>query len=77
MSERLGKIHIGGAEKRFGLIAIEKGYITPHDLIEALKEQVEENIDKRSHSIIGEILVARGKMTREQVEDVLMALYQK
>jgi hypothetical protein len=27
-------------EKRFGLIAIEKGYLTPEQLIEALKVQV-------------------------------------
>ncbi len=77
MAERPEKISIGEPEKRFGLIAIEKGYITPHDLIEVLKEQVEEDIEKGSHRLIGEILAGRGKMTAEQVEDVLMALSQQ
>ncbi|MBW1692252.1 MAG: hypothetical protein DRG87_12485 [Deltaproteobacteria bacterium] len=74
MSEIPGKIRIGESEKHFGLIAIEKGYITPHDLIEALKEQVEEDLGKGSHRLIGEILAGQGKMTDEQVEDVLTAL---
>jgi hypothetical protein len=77
MPEKAGKIRIGEPEKRFGLIAIEKGYIKPLDLIEALKEQVEENIEKGSHRPIGEILADRGKMTDEQVQDVLMALFQQ
>lgn len=74
MSKKPGKIRIGEPEKRFGLIAIEKGYITAHDLIEALKEQVEEDIERGNHRLIGEILADQEKMTGEQVEDVLTAL---
>jgi hypothetical protein len=71
MSEKPGKITIREPEKRFGLIAIEKGYITPHDLIEALRVQVEEEAEKGIHRLIGEILVSQGKMTDTQREDVL------
>ena len=74
MAETTGEIKIGEPEKRFGLIAIEKGYITPNDLIEALKEQIGEDIQKRKHRLIGNILRAKGKMTEEQIQDVLKAL---
>jgi hypothetical protein len=74
MAETTGEIKIGEPEKRFGLIAIEKGYITPNDLIEALKEQIGEDIQKRKHRLIGNILKAKGKMTEAQIQDVLRAL---
>jgi len=77
MAETTGELRIGEPEKRFGLIAIEKGYITPNDLIEALKEQIEEDVRKRKHRLIGNILRARGKMTDEQIQDVLKGLPQK
>ncbi len=77
MAERSEKISIGEPEKRFGIIAIEKKYITPNDLIEALRIQVQEDIGQGKHQRIGEILVAKGKMTDAQVEDVLETLSQQ
>jgi len=77
MAEIAGKISIGEPEKRFGIIAIEKGYVTPDDLIEALRIQVQEDIGQEKHQRIGEILVTKGKMTDAQVEDVLEALSQQ
>ena len=77
MTETSGTISIGEPEKRFGLIAIEKGYITPDDLIEALRTQVKDDIGQGKHQRIGEILVSKGKMTDAQVEDVPEALSQK
>ena len=74
MSERLGKIKIGDYEKRFGITAIERGYITPDDLIKALEVQVQEEIEHGSHRLIGEILLDHGKMIAEQVEEVLKVL---
>jgi aminoglycoside phosphotransferase family enzyme len=56
---------------RFGHIAVEKRYIELHDLIEALKAQVNENITQENHHLIGEILVDQGKMTISQVKDIL------
>ena len=74
MAETPGTISIGEPEKRFGLVAIEKGYITPDDLIEALRIQVQDDIGQGKHQRIGEILVTKGKMTDAQVEDVLETL---
>ncbi len=64
-------------EKRFGIIAIEKGYITPDKFIDALRVQVQEDIEYGSHRLIGEILVAQGTMTVAQVDHVLKILSQR
>lgn len=61
-------------EKRFGLIAIGKGFITMEQLIEAMKTQVCEDIDKKNHRLIGQILVEMGSMTLLQIGEVLDAL---
>ena len=44
-------------EKRFGLIAIRKGFITQEDLIKALSIQVREDVEFESHRQVGEILL--------------------
>lgn len=64
-------------EKRFGIIAIEKGFITPEEFIEAMKIQVWEDIQLGTHRLIGVILLNLKKLTSTQVEDVLMTLFQK
>jgi hypothetical protein len=74
MSGRPEMIKIGDYETRFGMIAIEKGYISPDELIEALKVQVHEDIEHRSHRLIGEIFLDQGKMIGEEVEEVLEVL---
>ena len=58
-------------EKQFGIIAVEKGYISAEKLVEALKIQVEEEIRYNTHRLIGEILIDRGYVTAIQVQDVL------
>ncbi len=58
-------------EKRFGLIAIEKGYLTPEQLIEALKIQVVEDVNKDPHRLIGEILLDMDIMTANQIEETV------
>ena len=62
-------------EKRFGIIAIEKGFITPEQLIEALRIQVVEDMQKGEHRIVGRIFLEQsftadfvGYMARECVE---------
>ena len=37
-------------QKRFGLIAVEKGFITAEQLVEAFKVQVLEEIEKGKHN---------------------------
>lgn len=58
-------------DKRFGSIAIRKGFITPEQLIEALTAQVKENVYENHHRLIGSILREKGYMTIEQIDEVL------
>jgi len=61
-------------EKRFGVIAVEKGFITPDQLFDALKMQVQDDMEAGNHRLIGEILCAHNAMTFEQVDQVLSVL---
>ncbi|MBW2259952.1 MAG: hypothetical protein JRF18_05815 [Deltaproteobacteria bacterium] len=63
-------------EKRFGVIAVEKGFITPDQLFDALKSQVQDDMEVGSHRLIGEILCAHDAMTFDQVDQVLIVLTQ-
>jgi len=48
-------------DKRFGTIAIKKGFINQEQLIQAFRIQVEENLEKGEHRLIGAILLDLGK----------------
>jgi hypothetical protein len=61
-------------EKRFGILAVEKGLITADQVIEALRIQVMEDIGKGSHRLIGLILLEQGLITLSQIEEVLQSL---
>ena len=61
-------------KKRYGNIAIEKGFITPHQLIEALNHQVMKEIKDGEHYLIGVILFDLGYITLEQDSEVLAEL---
>ena len=64
-------------EKRFGITAIDKGFITPDELVEALRVQVLEDIEYENHRLIGQILLAQEKITIEQTEEVLKVLFRR
>ncbi|MEA1933001.1 MAG: hypothetical protein U9N60_00985 [Thermodesulfobacteriota bacterium] len=61
-------------EKRFGVIAIEKGFITPEQFVEALKIQVMDDVEKGRHRLIGRIILEQGIMTLDQIDAVLDVL---
>ncbi len=61
-------------EKRFGVLAVEKGLITAKQVIEALSIQVMEDIEKGKHRLIGRILLEQGLMTLSQIDEVLRSL---
>ncbi len=61
-------------EKRFGIVAIEKGFITPLQLVSAIEQQLLDDVERGVHRIIGRILVEQGIMTMEQVDDVLNSM---
>ncbi|MFH1123233.1 MAG: hypothetical protein V1758_06175 [Pseudomonadota bacterium] len=60
-------------ERRFGSVAIEKGFITVEQLIESLKIQVMENLEGM-HRPVGAILFSQKLITLEQIKAVLKTL---
>ncbi len=58
-------------KNRFGTIAVEKGFLTTEQLMEALSIQARENVETGNHRLIGQILVDLGYMTEDQIDDVL------
>jgi hypothetical protein len=58
-------------EKRFGITAVEMGWITADDLVRALTVQVEEDLRKVRHRLLGEIFFEMGLLTDRQIEAVL------
>ena len=64
-------------EERFGNIAIAKGFITTEDLLNALRIQVQEETEKKKHSLIGQILLEQGVISGEQIQQVLAELFSK
>ena len=58
-------------DKRFGVTAVEKGFITKDQLFEALRMQITEEIEKKQHRLIGRILYDMELLTLSQIEEVL------
>ena len=54
--------------KRFGQIAVERGYVTADQLKEALAEQVDDDVSGRPHRLLGTIFLEKDWMTAQQVE---------
>ena len=59
---------------RFGVVAVERGFITPEQLVAALQVQVEENLQSSQHRLIGMILLEQGLLTLEQIDEILNEL---
>ena len=64
-------------DKRFGVIAVEKGFITKEQLFEAMKIQVEEDVSGKPHTLIGIILIKLGYLTKEEADHVLFEMKKK
>jgi hypothetical protein len=61
-------------EKRFGVTAVKKGFITADELIDALRIQVMEDVERGQHRLIGRILLEQGCITLSQIDDVLQSI---
>ena len=61
-------------ERRFGTIAVEKGFITIEQLVEAMNIQIVENVEKGKHRPLGTILFEQGLITNHQIDEVLSLL---
>lgn len=62
---------------RFGVIAVENGYLAAEQLQQALQEQVDDDLAGRHHRVIGTICFEHGWMTPAQIEEVLNLLFKK
>ncbi len=58
-------------DRRFGMIAINKGFATRQEIDRALQEQKRLTVEGQAHKIIGDILVAGGVLTSEQRDEIL------
>ena len=59
------------AQKRFGMLAVEKHYVTKEHVTEALQIQIDENMNQGIHRQIGAILFDLGRMDAGQVQMIL------
>jgi hypothetical protein len=69
--DREVNMHQDQLEKRFGVIAVEKGFINADQLFEAMTIQLKENLDRGEHRLLGKILFDLGYMNPEQINEVL------
>ena len=58
-------------KKRFGCLAIDKGFITEDQFIEAMRIQISNEQKEVGSALIGEIMKNMDVMTDEQVEEVI------
>ena len=65
---------IDQSDIRFGWVAVQKGFVTPQQVVDALVSQVKENFHTGEHTRIGEIFLRQGLMSRSQIDEVLLAL---
>ncbi|MFO7555695.1 MAG: hypothetical protein R6W88_10890 [Desulfobacterales bacterium] len=61
-------------DKRFGAIAIQKGFITLEQLLDAMKVQIVEDLEDAEHRLVGQILWERGYISTEQIKEVLESM---
>jgi hypothetical protein len=64
-------------DRKFGTIAISKGFITKEQLIEGLTRQVEEDLAEGKHRPIGVILFGLGYLPKAQAIEVLRSMNPK
>ena len=65
--------------RQFGCIAIDKGFVTAEQVIDALSDQITHNHSAivRPHKLIGEILFEKRWMTLRQIETVLEEIFKE
>jgi hypothetical protein len=61
-------------DKRFGTVAMEKGFVEPEHMFEAMKIQILENLEGTEHRLIGQILWEKGYITSEQIDEVVKSM---
>jgi hypothetical protein len=64
-------------DKRFGITAVEKGFITLEQLFDAMKIQLREDVERREHRVLGTILFDMGVLSLPQIDEVLHSMGKK
>ena len=72
MSDRTRNVDHGA--RRFGVTAVQEGFVTQDQLLKALSAQVIDDLEGRPHRLIGEILCDQGAMTSAQSDKALQTL---
>jgi hypothetical protein len=62
--------------RRFGTIAVKKGFVSMDQIKEAFMEQLDDDLNGREHRLIGTILFEKDLMTWAQVDLVLKELFE-
>ena len=61
-------------DRRFGVSAVEMGFVTADQVVEALRIQVLEDVEKGKHRLVGLILLEQRLITLSQIERVLASI---
>ena len=64
-------------QKRFGTIAVDKGFIDEEQFVRALEIQANENVTEGKHRLLGQIFVDEGLLTEAQVDEILETMSQR
>ncbi len=59
------------SKKRFGTMAVERGFITVEQLLQAIKTQVLEDLGTHMHRPIGAILFEQGSIADYQIDSLI------
>ncbi len=60
---------------RFGMIAVEMGFVSSDYVKKALSEQLDDNFASKPHRLIGRIMLDNGWMNPRQIELVMNQLF--
>jgi CheY-like chemotaxis protein len=58
-------------DKRFGIVAVENGFISREQLIDAMQIQIDDELKGAKHRLVGEILRGKEYITDTQINEVL------
>ncbi len=61
----------GKKEILFGMLALEKGFITAGQLGKAVSVQMRDDLKDGKHRFLGEILIEMGYMNNSQLSEIL------
>jgi hypothetical protein len=68
---RQNRLEIKDEDVQFGTIAVKEGYVSQESVDQALELQLKEFDQKKQITLLGDILVAAGDLTNEQLQAIL------